>query len=253
MRRLAVLMVVLALGTFAWAGDTKAEHLERLEKAGKVFAEIVNAPDGGIPVEVLDGARCVAVVPDMFKAGFIFGGRHGEGVATCRTSSGWSAPAFFTVTGGSWGAQIGAQSVDLVMMIMNEDGMQQLMKGKFEIGGSLSAAAGPVGRDASGKIGWDAAILAYSRAKGLFAGAVLEGAGIKQDEDATRDVYGNEDLSFQKILSGEVKAPAEAARFLQNVADAKNLTEGKNDDRPMRDADDKKDDKRIPDDKKKPE
>lgn len=251
MRRFGVLLLALGVGTFAWADDSKEEHLARLEKAGKVFGEIVNAPDGGIPIEVLDGAKCVAVVPDMFKAGFIFGGRHGEGVATCRTASGWSAPAFFTVSGGSWGAQIGAQSVDLVMMVMNDEGMQQLMKGKFEIGGSLSAAAGPVGRDASGKVGWDAAILAYSRAKGLFAGAVLEGAAVKQDKDATEDVYGNEELSFQKILAGEVEAPAQAQAFLTSVRDAKLRAErdDRDDDRPMRDPDDKEKE----DEKKKPE
>jgi len=241
MRKLVVLLLVLGLGAVSWA-DSKEENLERIDKANKVLQELLNAPDEGIPVEVLDGAHCVAVIPDMFKAGFIFGGRHGKGLATCRNKNGWSAPAFFTVTGGSWGAQIGAQSVDLVMLIMNEDGMQQLMKGKVEIGGSLSAAAGPVGRDASGKIGWDAAILTYSRTKGLFAGAVLEGAAIQRDEDTTEDVYGNRDLSFKQILDGEVKAPERARAFLHTVANAKALAErrGKEDDRPMRDPDDKK-------------
>lgn len=241
MRKLVVLLLVLGLGTVSWA-DSKEENLERIDKANKVLQELLNAPDEGIPVEVLDAAHCVAVVPDMFKAGFIFGGRHGKGLATCRNKNGWSAPAFFTVTGGSWGAQIGAQSVDVVMMIMNEDGMQELMKGKFEIGGSLSAAAGPVGRAASGKVGWDAAILTYSRAQGLFAGAVLEGAAIQRDEDTTEDVYGNRDLSFKQILDGEVKVPARARAFLQTVANAKALAErrDKGDDRPMRDPDDQK-------------
>lgn len=228
MKRSGVMALVVCLSGFAWAGDTRAEHLQRLQKAGDVFQEIMATPDKAIPVQVLDGARCVAVVPDMFKAGFIIGGRHGKGVATCKTPGGWSAPAFFTVSGGSWGAQIGAQSIDLVMMIMNDEGMQDLLKGQFEVGGSVSAAAGPVGRQASASGGWGAAILTYSRSKGIFAGAVLEGAKVSLDEDATEDVYGSEDITAEQILSGKLKAPPQAQGFIGSVANAKRQAAGPN-------------------------
>lgn len=227
MKKLTILLAVVFLSAVSWAGDTRAEHLQRAAKAAEVFESLVKAPDGGIPEEVLDGAHCVAVVPDMFKAGFIFGGRHGEGVATCRLDKNrWSPPAFFTVSGGSWGAQIGAQSIDLVMMIMNEEGMRGLLKGQFEVGGSVSAAAGPVGRHASGKIGWDAAILTYSKTKGVFAGAVLGGAKISRDEDATEDVYGSEELSAERILTGKINIPANAPQlrtFVNTVAHAETI------------------------------
>lgn len=223
MRKLAILVVAIGLlAGSSWAGDTKAEHLQRARDAADVFQQLLKAPDDGIPQGVLESAQCVAVVPRMFKAGFVFGGRHGEGLATCRLDNGsWSAPAYFTVTGGSWGAQIGAESVDLVMMIMNEEGMKGLLSGNFEIGAGVSAAAGPVGRAAHAKAGWDAAILTYSRSKGLFAGAVLEGAKVSKDEDATEDIYGNEKLSASDILTGKVKTPAGAPRaFVQTVANA---------------------------------
>lgn len=221
MVKLLRLTLVVLITVSAYAGDTREEHITRLKKAAIVVDELLWAPDAGVPVEVLEGAHCVAVVPSMFRAGFIFGGRHGEGVATCRTEDGWSAPAFFTVTGGSWGLQIGAQSVDLVMMVMNEEGMNGLLSGNFELGGNISVAAGPWGRDASGKLGWDAAVLTYSRAKGVYAGLSLEGAKISKDKDATEDVYGDEDLSHQLILKGRVEPPPEAKSFLQAVAHAK--------------------------------
>lgn len=228
MKRLAIVMVLAVAATAAWAGDTKAEHLERAAKAAEVFKEMTQIPEKGIPQTVLDGAKCVAVVPDMFKAGFIFGGRHGEGVATCKMDNGrWSAPAFFTVSGGSWGAQIGAQSTDLVLMVMNEDGFNQLLQGKLELGGKLSVAAGPVGRTAGASAGWGAAILTYSRSKGAFIGATFEGAAFNQDEDATEDVYGRE-IPARDILLGKAKAPSnpQLAAFVNAVARGKAKTEG---------------------------
>ena len=223
MKRLLVLLAILSLGLMAWA-DEKEDATDRLDAATKVLNQIMATPDKGIPNEVLDGAKCIAVVPHMIKGGFVFGAKHGRGVATCRTANGWSAPSFFNVTGGSWGAQIGVEGVDLVMMVMNDKGMQQLLNSKFQIGGEASAAAGPVGRHASADTDWklNTEILTYSRAKGAFAGATLEGAGIAQDNDAIRAMYGKE-LTPRAILSGRVPPPAAAQQFLATVRDAKTL------------------------------
>ena len=227
MKKLLVLLAVLALGTMGWA-DEKEDATDRLDNANKVLTEIMNTPDKGIPEEVLDGAKCIAVVPHLIKGGFVFGAKHGRGVATCRTATGWSAPSFFAVTGGSWGAQIGVEGVDLIMMIMNEKGMTQLLNSKFQIGGEVSAAGGPVGRHASAGTDWklDTEILTYSRAKGAFAGATLEGAGITQDEDAIRAMYGK-DLTPRTILSGKVPPPAAAQQFLATVRGAKAVADKK--------------------------
>jgi SH3 domain-containing YSC84-like protein 1 len=223
MKRFLVLLTLLSLGLMAWA-DEKEDATDRLDNATKVLNQIMSTPDKGIPSEVLDNAKCIAVVPHMIKGGFVFGAKHGRGVATCRTANGWSAPSFFAVTGGSWGAQIGVEGVDLVMMIMNEKGMQQLLNSKFQIGGEVSAAGGPVGRHASAGTDWklDTEILTYSRAKGAFAGATLEGAGISQDEDAIRAMYGK-DLTPRAILTGKVPPPAAAQQFLATVRDAKTM------------------------------
>jgi lipid-binding SYLF domain-containing protein len=223
MKKFLVVLAILSLGALAWA-DEKEDAIDRMDNATKVLSQIMATPDKGIPAEVLDGAKCIAVVPHMIKGGFVFGAKHGRGVATCRTSTGWSAPSFFTVTGGSWGAQIGVEGVDLVMMIMNEKGMQQLLNSKFQIGGEVSAAGGPVGRHASAGTDWklNTEILTYSRAKGAFAGATLEGAGIGQDDDAIRAVYGKE-LTPRAILTGKVPPPASAQQFLATVRDAKTM------------------------------
>jgi lipid-binding SYLF domain-containing protein len=151
----------------------------------------MDTPDKGIPQELLDGAECVAVFPSVFKAGFIFGGRGGRGVASCRTTAGWSAPAFFTLGGGSFGWQIGAQSTDFVMLFMNKDGLNSLLSDQFTLGGDASVAAGPVGRQAGAAtdLKLNAKILSYSRSKGLFAGLELKGVVIKPDKDDMRDVY----------------------------------------------------------------
>jgi len=193
-----------------------------LDHAGSVLHEIMAAPDKGIPEEVLEHAKCVAVVPHLLKGGFVFGAENGRGVATCRTADGWSAPMFFAITGGSWGLQIGIEGVDLVMIIQNERGMKQLLSSKFELGADASAAAGPVGRHASANTDWkmDAEILTYSRAKGAFAGLTLNGASIRHDEDSTRAVYGH-DVSNARILKGEVAMPGEAHSFLEAVRNAK--------------------------------
>lgn len=218
MRKLLLLTIALSLTSLSWANG-REDSTERLTNAGVVLNEIMAAPDKGIPQEVIDNAKCIAVVPRMIKAGFIFGGKHGRGVATCRTASGWSAPAFISVGGGSWGLQAGVQGIDLVMLVMNEQGMQRMLANKFQVGGDASAAAGPVGRHASAGTDWkaDSEILTYSRAKGLFAGISLTGAVVQQDNDSTRAIYGKK-IPQKSILSGSVPAPAVAASFMAAVA-----------------------------------
>ena len=173
-KAVSVLLVSLMglVGSYAWAGSAREDSLERLKLSTDVLKAIMAAPDNGIPEEVLDGAKCLIVVPDLIKGGFIFGGKHGRGVATCRTSNAWSAPAFVSVSGGSWGLQIGVEGVDLVMLVMNEQGLQHLLSSKFQLSGEGSAAAGPVGRHASAGTDWklNTQMLTYSRSRGAFAG-----------------------------------------------------------------------------------
>jgi lipid-binding SYLF domain-containing protein len=183
-----------------------------------VLQAIMATPDKGIPEEVLNDAKCILVVPDLIKGGFIVGGKHGRGVATCRTPNGWSAPAFVSVGGGSFGLQAGVQGVDLIMLVMNDQGLQQLLSGKFEVSGEGSAAAGPVGRHVSAATDWkmDAKVLTYSRAQGVFAGLTIEGAVIQQDKDSTRAIYGKQ-IPFRSILSGKTSAPKSTLAFLKAI------------------------------------
>jgi lipid-binding SYLF domain-containing protein len=222
MKKAITLVALLSLTSIGWAGTDREATNDRLDHAGSVLHEIMAAPDKGIPEEVLEHAKCIAVVPHLLKGGFIFGAENGRGVATCRTADGWSAPIFFAISGGSWGLQIGVEGVDLVMIIQNELGMRQLLSSKVELGADASAAAGPVGRHASADTDWkmDAEILTYSRAKGAFAGLTLNGASIRHDEDSTRAIYGD-DISNARILKGEVAMPGAAHSFLDAVRNAK--------------------------------
>jgi lipid-binding SYLF domain-containing protein len=200
--------------------ESREKALARVDESTKILDELLAASDKGIPDQVFKNAKCVAIVPSMIKGGFVFGAEHGKGVATCRTPNGWSAPAFFTITGGSWGAQIGGQAVDLVMLFMTDDGAKKLLDAKFNLGGDASVAAGPVGRDASANTDWKfkTGVLTYSRARGIFAGISLKGAVIRQDDDSTMAVYGK-NVSFRQILSGKVPPPHETAiqRLLATV------------------------------------
>lgn len=222
MKRLVLLTLVMCLCDFAFAADDQAKPSkasDRVQAAADVLNEIESAPDSGIPQEILGKAECVAVVPSMLKGGFIVGGKYGRGLASCRTPKGWSAPAFFTIKGGSVGFQIGAQAVDLVMLIMNNDGMQHLLSSKVALGADASVAAGPVGRHAEGNTDWKmrAQVLTYSRARGIFAGVSLNGAVLKQDKDSTREFYGHM-MTFKAALTGEVEPPAGANAFLTTLA-----------------------------------
>jgi lipid-binding SYLF domain-containing protein len=221
MRKILLLAIVAALCALSLAADEKGESkaVDRVKAAGQVLDEIESAPDSGIPQNVLGSAECVAVVPSMLKGGFIVGARYGRGVASCRNPKGWSAPAFFTVEGGSFGLQIGGQAVDLVMLIMNDAGMQNLLSSKFKLGADASVAAGPVGRQAAADTDWKmkAQVLSYSRARGAFAGLELSGAVVEQDKDSTREFYGRM-VPFKTSLTGTIPAPDAAYPFLSVLA-----------------------------------
>src|SRR6202158_628798 len=212
---------MLSLGTLCWAGSAREDATNRLDHATNVVHAIMGAPDNGIPEEVLEHAKCIAVVPHMVKGGFVFGGKGGKGVATCRTANGWSAPAFITISGGSWGLQIGVEAVDVGLIIQNEKGMQKLLSSNFQIGADASAAAGPVGRHAEAGTDWkmDTEILTYSRAKGAFAGLTLEGASIRQDSDSRQAMYGPK-FTTRALLWGKVPVPSEAKPFLAEIRGA---------------------------------
>jgi lipid-binding SYLF domain-containing protein len=222
MKKFLLLILTMSLCSLSVAADEPAKEskaVDRVQAAADVLNEIQSAPDKGIPQEVLGSAECVAVVPSMLKGGFIIGAKYGRGLASCRTPKGWSAPAFFVVAGGSFGFQIGGQAVDLVMLIMNQDGMKHLLSSEFALGADASVAAGPVGRHAEGNTDWKmrAEVLTYSRARGLFAGVTLNGAEIKQDKDSTREFYGRM-VPFRTSLVGEIEPPPAANAFLTTLA-----------------------------------
>ena len=212
--------VVVVLTSMTWADDdkTQSDISKRIDASATVLNEIMATPDKAIPDKIMNDAKCIAVVPSMVKVAFVIGGNHGKGVATCRTATGWSAPAPITITGGSWGLQLGGQAVDLIMVVTNDQGMQHLLSSKFKLGAEASAAAGPVGRDttADTDVKMRAEVLTYSRARGVFAGVDLSGAAITQDKDDTIVLYGKL-LPFDTILRGKVSAPSGSASFLGTV------------------------------------
>lgn len=213
------LALVLSVTSLAQSKKLKDESHQSV-KAANVFKEIMDIPEKEIPHDILDKAECVAVFPDVIKAGFVVGGRGGRGVASCRHGNGWSAPAFFNLGGGSIGLQIGAQSTDFVLLFMNRDGMNSLLSDKFELGADASVAAGPVGRQAgaSTDVKLDAKILSYSRSKGLFAGIELKGVVIKPDKGDMRDVYGEGVTAKEALRDNKVTAPEEVRAFPNTLA-----------------------------------
>jgi lipid-binding SYLF domain-containing protein len=210
MNKTLIALVVLFSTTAALAGD-RADDVERLQTSATVIKEIMSAPDSGVPEEVFSSAKCVAVIPSMLKAAFGVGGAYGKGVASCRTDKGWSAPAFFSLRGGSFGFQIGGQAADIVMLIMNDQGMNNLLESKFKLGADASVAAGPVGRHADASTDWKmrAEVLTYSRTRGAFVGISLNGAVVTQHKDDTRDFYGRM-VPFKTILRGNIEPPKDA-------------------------------------------
>jgi len=220
MNKLVLALLVLGLATSSFAADDSADNkaADRVKAAATVLEEIQSAPDTGIPDEVMGSAEGVAVVPSMLKAGFVFGARYGRGVASCRTPKGWSDPAFFTIQGGSFGLQIGGQAVDLIMLIMNQKGMDNLLHSKFKLGADASVAAGPVGRHAAADTDWKmrAQVLSYSRARGAFAGLELNGAIVKVDRESTLEFYGKMQ-PFDATLQ-TANNPQAALPFLNDLA-----------------------------------
>jgi len=218
MRKTLVTILAIAgsINTASFAADREVKVDDRLDASADTLTDMMRASDKGIPQELLDKARCVVVVPGMKKAGFIFGAKYGRGFAVCRRKggSGWSAPAAMRVEGGSVGFQIGASETDVVLLVMNDGGMKHLLSDKFTIGGEASAAAGPVGRNATAQTDaqLNAEMLSYSRSRGLFAGISLEGATLRPDEEANRELYGH-NATNREILTGDFKTPAAAGKF----------------------------------------
>ena len=220
-KRYAILFIAMTFvaGLTALAQGTKTkEGAERSAKASTVLKEIMGAPDKGIPADTIKKAQCVAVFPNVIKGGFIVGARGGRGVATCRTATGWSAPAYFDIGGGSFGLQIGAQSTDFVFLFMNEKAMDSLLSNKFTMGGDASVAAGPVGRQAGAETDakMNAQILSYSRSKGVFGGLELKGTVMSPDKDMNKDVYGSIGAS-QILKTPNDKAPTEVQVYPTTV------------------------------------
>jgi SH3 domain-containing YSC84-like protein 1 len=210
MKKVLIALVALLCTQAALAFDRDGD-IDRLQDSATILSEIMTAPDSGVPDNVISNAKCIAVIPNMLKAAFGVGGAYGKGVASCRTGHGWSAPAFFTLRGGSFGFQIGGQAADIVMLVMNDRGMAGLLASKVKLGGDASVAAGPVGRHADASTDWkmQAELLTYSRTKGLFAGISLNGAVLEQHKDDTRDFYGHM-IPFRTILRGQIPSPGEA-------------------------------------------
>lgn len=203
----------------AFAGSSREDLQGRIDAAKIVLDQVMAAQDRGIPMNILEQATCVAVVPGLIKGALVFGGQYGQGVVTCRTGHGWSAPVFIRMAGGSFGFQIGGQSTDLVLVAVNDRGFQDLLKNKFKIGGDASAAAGPVGRSGQAATDWkmNAELLSYSRNKGLFAGVDLDGTSVSQNYEDTEHYYGQAH-SFESVLKGNVDVPQGAVPFVRTVA-----------------------------------
>lgn len=218
---LALSTAVFLVCCMSWAANDDKDQSDinkRIEASANVLDEIMGVPDKAVPDKVMHDAKCIAVIPSMVKIAVGFGGSHGKGVATCRNENGWSAPAPITITGGSWGLQLGGQAIDLVLVVTNNQGMEHLLSSKFKIGADASAAAGPVGRDAGADTDWKmkTEMLTYSRARGIFAGIDLNGSVVSQDKDETRLLYGKM-LPFEEILHGKVAPPDGTRPFLSAV------------------------------------
>ena len=216
---LASAIVIVSLALPVVADSNREEDIERIHSSGQVFQEIMNTPDKAIPQELLESAKCLAIIPGEKKAALFVGGRYGKGLALCRTPHGWSAPLFLTVSGGSFGLQIGGSSTDIVMLIMNDHGLQSLLSDKFRIGADATATAGPVGRHvaAGTDIKLNAEILTYSRSKGAFAGVSLDGAVVEADKSGDHALYGS-NVNRHEILDGKVKPPEVAEALVKEIA-----------------------------------
>jgi SH3 domain-containing YSC84-like protein 1 len=211
-------LMLFFLGGVLWAADTQADLSKRLDASAKALNMIMSDPQNAIPESVLKTAKCLVVIPSMTQVAVGVGGSHGDGIVTCRTAKGWSAPAPVSMTGGSWGAQIGAESVDLVMVVTDDQGMQQLLSSKFTFGTEATVAVGPVGKHAgvSSDANLKSEVLTYSKARGIFVGTNLNGASIAQDKDDTQILYG-QTLALSDILTGKIRPPQASQPFMATV------------------------------------
>jgi lipid-binding SYLF domain-containing protein len=231
-KTLTSLGLCFLLSCSAFAASTRNDLQDRLDAAKTVLDQVMAAKDHSIPMNIMEQATCVGVIPGLIKGAFVFGAQYGQGVVTCRTGHGWSAPVFIRMAGGSWGFQAGGQSTDLVLIAVNDRGFQDLLKSKFKIGGDAAASAGPVGRNSQAATDWrmNAELLTYSRSKGLFAGIDLDGTVVSQNKEDT-ELYFNHPHGFDAILKGDVAPPSGSEEFVKTVAryytEAKN-TEAKN-------------------------
>ena len=219
LKRILIVTTLVLLVTLTAVASDRDDDVNRTNKATQVFKEIMNTPDQGIPQELLESAKCIAIIPGDVKFAFIFGGNYGRGLATCRTGHGWSAPMFLAIEGGSVGYQIGGSSTDIVMLFMNDHALKSLLSDKFKLGADASVAAGPVGRKAAAgtDLKLNAEILSYSRSKGLFAGVSLNGAVVQADKSGDEAMYGH-DVNRHEILNGQETVPASARPLLHEIS-----------------------------------
>ena len=220
LKRILIVTTLGLLVTLNAVASDREDDVKRTQKAAQVFKEIMDTPDRGIPQELLETVKCIAIIPGDVKFAFIFGGNYGRGLATCRTGHGWSAPMFVAIEGGSVGYQIGGSSTDLVMLFMNDHALQSLLSDKFKVGADASVAAGPVGRHAAADTDakMKAEILSYSRAKGVFAGVSLDGAVVQADKSGDEAMYG-EHVDRHEILNGKVPVPESARPLLHEIGE----------------------------------
>ena len=218
LKRVLIVTTLALLVTLTAVASDREDDVSRTQKAAQVFQEIMNSPDQGIPSELLESAKCIAIIPGDKKFAFVFGGSYGRGLATCRTEQGWSAPMFIAVDGGSVGYQIGGSSTDLVMLFMNDHALHSLLSDKFKLGADASIAAGPVGRNAAAgtDLKLNAEILSYSRSKGVFIGVSLNGAVVQADKSGDKAMYGD-DVNRHEILDGKVAVPESAQALLHEL------------------------------------
>jgi lipid-binding SYLF domain-containing protein len=216
-KSIQALFLAAALSTVALAADVQKLD-RRIEAAHQVLHELMDTPDNGVPNDIAAKATCVAVIPGFKKGAFVVGAQYGQGVVSCRTGHGWSAPAFIQMTGASFGLQAGGQSTDLVLIAVTHDGFQRLLHDKVKLGGDIAVAAGPVGRNSQASTTElaNAGMLSYSRSKGIFAGVDLTGDVVNQNQDDTREYYGK-DVSYEKILTGGVRVPPSSQHFVRTV------------------------------------
>jgi len=218
LKRILIVTTLTLLVTLTAVASDREDDVSRTQKAAQVFQEIMNTPDQGIPSDLLESAKCIAIIPGDKKFAFVFGGSYGRGLATCRTEHGWSAPLFVAIDGGSVGYQIGGSSTDLVMLFMNDHALHSLLSDKFKLGADASVAAGPVGRNAAAgtDLKLNAEILSYSRSKGVFAGVSLNGAVMQADKSGDKAMYGD-DVNRHEILDGKVAVPASAQALVHEL------------------------------------